>query len=128
MKLYKLHTLEFYILLFIVFIDVASLNFWELFDGEAGVRVNCISESIRTFFLHWFIYYLLSLNPIKDKRVQKATYCVAHAMVYYALAYVIKEIIGIYDNSVIDWLILFFTVIFWIVKYYGVENIKKVML
>lgn len=113
MKLYKLHTLEFYILIFIVFIDVASLNFRELFDGEAGVRVYYISEAIRTFFLYWFIYYLLSLQPIKDKRIQKATFCVAHGMVYYAFAYVVKGIIGIYNNSFIDWAILFFTFVFW---------------
>ena len=125
MKLSAFHTWEFVIFLFIVFCDVASLNLWEIFDGETGVRVYYISEAVRTFLLYWFIHYLVSLGGIKDKRTHKATICATHAMCYYAGAYIIKEILGIQNVNWLDWVIFGATILYWIVKYYGYNNIRR---
>jgi len=124
MKLSSFHTFEFIIFLFIVFVDVASVNIWQMFSENTRYYVYYVSESVRTFLLYWFIYYLLSLQPIKDKRVQKATFCAAHAMVYYAAAYVVKEVFKITMVSWVDWTIFGATVVFWVVKYFGFKNIK----
>jgi len=112
---------EFWMFVAICVWDAMSLTIWKDFDTQAKqVWAYYFFESIRTLTLYYFVYYLISTNPFKDKDIQEPLSALSYSMVWYALMYAVKEGMDINNVGWLDYVVWGLTIVVMVLKYFKV--------